>query len=360
MSEALFNSFPGSDKSAWREAAQKELSGKDPFTELTFDIGSITLKPYYNGLDTEGMQPAVLDVSQDIYLGPRGWLNTPKILVENEIDANKIALGHLNNGADGLLFEINKPIVFDKLLSGIQLPYCAVFFMVESAQSALITDFEQYVKSKQVDSSQLVGGFFWTTPISSEIASTTHAIKSWNRFNSLGIVVNPDSDPVKEIANALTESVRVISDAGKDSVSKICFSINTGTDFFSDIAKLKCLRRLWTQIQGAYQAPQTHLHIHGVSSLWTNEKYSPNGNMIKSTTSALSAVLGGCDSITVQSDDIKSPFKERVARNVLNILREESKLNQPADPTAGSYFLEEYIEQLSQHAWQQFQDDMKS
>ncbi|MGE0588200.1 MAG: methylmalonyl-CoA mutase family protein [Cyclobacteriaceae bacterium] len=360
MSDALFNSFPGSDKNAWKEAAQKELSGKDPFTELTFDIGPITLKPYYDESDTNGLQPETLDVAQDLYLGPRGWFNSPKVVVVDETTANNVALNHLINGADAVLFEISGPVSLDKLFSKIKLPYCAVFFLVDAAQSRLITDFEQYVTNKKVDTSQLVGGFFWTSPISSEIASRAQAIKHWNRFNPLGIVVKPNSDPTKEIAEGLCEAVRVISDAGKDSVSKICFSINTGTDFFSDIAKLKCLRRLWRQIQGAYVAPQTHLHIHGISSPWTNEKYSPNGNMIKSTTSALSAVLGGCDSITVESEDDKSPFKERVARNVLNILREESKLNQPADPTAGSYFLEDCIEQFSQRAWQQFQDLVKS
>ncbi|MCB0489174.1 MAG: methylmalonyl-CoA mutase family protein [Cyclobacteriaceae bacterium] len=360
MSDALFNSFPGSDKKAWKEAAQKELSGKDPFTELTFETGSITLKPYYDESDTDDLQPETLDVAQDIYLGPRGWFNTPKILVQDESESNKTALNHLNNGADALLFEINTPVSLDKLFSGINLPYCGVFFMVDAAQSALITDFEQYVKGKQVDTSQLIGGFFWTSPISSNIVANSNTIKHWNRFNPLGIVVKPNSDPSVEIAEALWEAATVIADTGKDSVSKICFSVNTGTDFFSDIAKLKCLRRLWQQIQGAYNVTQTHLHIHGISSSWTDEKYSPNGNMIKSTTSALSAVLGGCDSITVESEDVKSSFKERVARNVLNILREESKLNQPADPIAGSYFLEDYIEQLSQTAWQRFQDLVKS
>lgn len=356
MSEALFNSFPGSDKNIWKEAAQKELSGKDPFAELTFDIGSITLKPYYDRSDTDGLQQDALDVSPDVYLGPRGWLNTPKVLVTSEIEANKVALEHLNHGADAIVFEISSSITLDKLLSGIKLPYCAVYFMCDAEQSGLLTDFEHYVKDSQIDTSNLTGGFFWRSPISPDVISKTSVMRQWKRFFPLGILVHFSNDPSEEISGSLLEAVRIISDAGKDSITQICFAINIDTDFFSSIAKLKCLRWLWRQIQGAYGAPQTHLHIHGISPAWMNEKYSPNGNMIKSTTAALSAVLGGCDSISVESDEIQSHFKERVARNVLNIIREESKLNQPADPTAGSFFLEAYIEQLSQRAWRKFQD----
>jgi methylmalonyl-CoA mutase len=98
--------------------------------------------------------------------------------------------------------------------------------------------------------------------------------------------------------------------------------------------------------------------IHGLSPFWNDSSYEPNANMLKSTTTAMSAILGGCDAITIVPEDENNEggFKSRVARNVLTILREESYLNLTADATVGSYYLENLIEQISISAWKKFQE----
>jgi methylmalonyl-CoA mutase len=78
--------------------------------------------------------------------------------------------------------------------------------------------------------------------------------------------------------------------------------------------------------------------------------------MLKSTTTAMSAILGGCNVITIMPEEDEGSFKSRVARNVLTILREESYLNLTADATVGSYYLENLIEQISISAWKKFQE----
>ena len=77
--------------------------------------------------------------------------------------------------------------------------------------------------------------------------------------------------------------------------------------------------------------------------------------MLKSTTSAISCILGGCDLITVEPEEEGNPLKSRIGRNVLTLLREESHLNQPADAAAGSYYLESLTDQMAKEAWTQFQ-----
>ena len=77
--------------------------------------------------------------------------------------------------------------------------------------------------------------------------------------------------------------------------------------------------------------------------------------MLKSTSAALAAILGGCDALTVQPEN-ENPMMARIARNVSSILREESHLSKVADPTAGSYYLESLTNQLAINAWKKFQN----
>jgi methylmalonyl-CoA mutase len=73
--------------------------------------------------------------------------------------------------------------------------------------------------------------------------------------------------------------------------------------------------------------------------------------MIKATTSAMAAICGGCDILTVEPENTSDATIQRIALNVSSVLREESFLNKVADPTAGSYFLESLVNELCEKAW---------
>ena len=136
----------------------------------------------------------------------------------------------------------------------------------------------------------------------------------------------------------------------------IAFSVSLGTDFFAEIATLKALRLLWHQLVGAY-AKGTHIpaFVHAMSMPWPADKYPPRGHLLKMTTSAMSAVLGGCDALTLCAEEPGNPAMERVARNISSLLREESHLADVADPTAGSYYLDSLVDKVARNAWTLFQ-----
>jgi methylmalonyl-CoA mutase len=81
--------------------------------------------------------------------------------------------------------------------------------------------------------------------------------------------------------------------------------------------------------------------------------------MLRATLEAMAAVLGGCDTLTVEPYnrrfDTPDSLSRRVARNVHAILREESYLDKVADPAAGAYFIENTTYALAAQAWQLFQ-----
>ena len=166
----------------------------------------------------------------------------------------------------------------------------------------------------------------------------------------------------EEIATALAQVVRQIdflTDRGvplRLALQVPAFQVNVDIDFFLNIAKLKVIRILWHNVVKSFDAlADVPIYIHACSPVWSKNEYQPNGNMLKGTTAALSAILGGCDALTILPEDSNNSTMSRVARNVSSIIREESQLSKVSDPTAGSYYLESLINQLSIESWQLFQ-----
>jgi len=128
-----------------------------------------------------------------------------------------------------------------------------------------------------------------------------------------------------------------------------------------EIAKLRAARLLWARIVEQYQpaSPESaKMRIHSVTASWNKTIYDPYVNMLRTTTEAMSAALGGADMITVLPFDLnyKEPdgFSMRMARNQQIILKEESSLDKVVDPAAGSYYIENLTASLADAAWRLF------
>jgi len=343
----------------WLNAASLELDGANPIDKLSISKGALTIKPYYAKSTTDQKADFALKPSTNPYYGARAWNNTPRISIVDEKKANEIALHYLNSGADGILFEpLKSNLRFDTLLNQIKPEYCTLSFLIRTDFSNNAFDFIKWWKHGGIVDS-LTGNFFW------EKFADVPETQSKN-FYSLGVLISPEKNAEDEIAGALQKSVYLLDTFTKQGkqpnevIDQLSFSISIGTDFFLEIAKLRSLRNLWYQVQGAYGIMEIKpIHIHASSTAWNTEAFNPHGNMIKSTTAAMAAILGGCDSLTIEAEDQENEMMNRVARNVSSILREESYLSKVADATAGSYYLDSLTDQLSEKAWQKFQTHMK-
>ncbi len=100
------------------------------------------------------------------------------------------------------------------------------------------------------------------------------------------------------------------------------------------------------------------MFIHSITTDWNKTLYDPNVNMLRLTTEAMAAILGGCDSLLVKPYDscYREPgdFSERIARNIQIILKEESYFDKVVDPAAGSYYIEALTDSLVESAWHLF------
>jgi len=178
---------------------------------------------------------------------------------------------------------------------------------------------------------------------------------------------NAGANAVQEIAFALATGVRYLRemDARGLSVDETArhmqFGFSVGNHFFMEVAKLRAARLLWARVVeasgGGVEAQQ--MALHGRTSARQRTAYDPYVNILRSTTEAFSAILGGVDSLHVGAFDealgLPGEFSRRIARNTQLILRDESHLDNVIDPAGGSWYVETLTDRVAHEAWTLFQ-----
>lgn len=135
------------------------------------------------------------------------------------------------------------------------------------------------------------------------------------------------------------------------SPAKLIFRTSLGVDVFTEIAKLRALRMLWSGVLCSSKRDDLPARIHGIASrrvLTTRDRWV---NMHRNTGAAFAAQLGCADLFTPQAFAADDANADRVARSTATILAEESHLDAVRDPAAGSYAIEELTQDYARAAW---------
>ncbi|HBY58477.1 MAG TPA: hypothetical protein DEH78_01560, partial [Solibacterales bacterium] len=152
---------------------------------------------------------------------------------------------------------------------------------------------------------------------------------------------------VQELAYALAAAVEQLAGGAQPA-----FVFAVGSNYFFEIAKLRAARLLWQQVAGAFGLTgPSGVTIHARTARANKSLYDPYTNLLRVTTEALSAAIGGCDALTVEAFG----FHAHLADNVQHVIREEAHIDKVADPAAGSYYIESLTQSLAQEAWTLFQ-----
>ena len=346
----LFKDFSKHSKKDWSQTASGEIEGKNPDEILAWKAETITGKAYYDKTDLPALDFSI-PPSNDPYLGNRAWRNMPLVTVDATKKANQLALNHLQSGADGVLFDIRSSSDCDLnvLLEGIQWPFCMIGFWVSESEANFGKSIADFVATKNWESNSLTGFLLWDAfpKNSSAIAA------SLNKFSALKIFTlrSGSGTGIDELADVVKKGIDFLEDSSERSalISTIGFSISCGSDFFIEIAKLKALRKIWAEVVQSYGIKSFHskdIFVHACSESWIKEAFQPHANMLKSTTAAMASIAGGCDALTVYSEKEEDSTMSRIARNVSNVLREESHFNKVADSMAGSYYVDSLVAQI--------------
>jgi methylmalonyl-CoA mutase len=370
-----FPEFSPLSAEQWQAQLARELKGTDP-ARLRWTLpGGVVAEPYYahEAWTALGGAPAPLPprpapcrnvVPLHVPPGTDGRLQ-----IEQGADA-------LARGAQGLHFMLKgNPAQFalEALAERLPLGTTWVGYTVEQAPDVLLARLRDALPGQ---APQGIMRYMPTAvPEGAELLPFRAVLaRDWPAFSAVAVngmyFGNHGATLPQQLGFALSTAATLLAELpdaetnlGAAEVARaLHLDISIGTSFFPEIARLRAARQLWATLFQAYGLPPAlalSLPIHATTSTWHQTTLDAHTNLLRHTTEAMSAVLGGADSMQVATFDClyqaPNEFGARLARNTLSVLLEESHLDWVADPAAGSYFLETLTDELARAGWAEFQ-----
>ena len=359
--ELTFDEFLPVSKSDWINKVNKELRNRK-LSELDWKpfpgIDDFELHPYYDAEDT--VELAYIKAYHASQAGrSKGWTNYVKIKVSEEAATRKIALNDIAQGATGIIFEIDRPCNFDQLLNGLPGSNTEISFNAEN-YPGFSDDYGDYL-NRMVTATDPQSGFIRTDRTTGlQIFTSGKNVAAKKRV--LSLQADAVLNPLEELYVILRQALKIMEegiDTGlqpEDLSGRFFIISNAGPDYFMELAKLRAIRILFRAFVAAYGVTRNKIkdiYILSVSQKWINDAYAPHENMLKNTSAAMSAIIGGCNGLLIESEN-EEPLSRRIALNVSTIIKEESYLDKVSDPAAGSYFIDRITHQLIKETWKKF------
>ncbi|MFC4769700.1 methylmalonyl-CoA mutase family protein [Effusibacillus consociatus] len=417
----LFSEFPIPSYEQWREVTEKSLKGASFETKLmTNTYEEFTLQPIYRKEDIErllhvsnfpGFAPYVRGTKALGYV-IRPWEVCQEISPGTPEEFNRAAQNDLQRGQTMLNLVLDRAALsglnpdeakpedvgnkgvsifrredLDTALDDINLEKVPLYIQTGALGLPILALLLSHLEAQGKDPQKLSGCIGMnplgalvqegTIPCPLETAYdameqiTNWAIRNAPQLQTILVEGHPyhnaGGSAVQELAFSLAtavEYIRALLNRGssiEEIASKIRFSFSIGSNFFMEIAKVRAARMLWANIVRAFGGSDEvqKMTIHARTSAWTKTIHDPYVNMLRSTTEAFAAIVGGVDSLHVSPFDeairTADEFSRRIARNTQFILEQEANLSRVVDPAGGSWYVESLTDSIAQKAWELFQ-----
>jgi methylmalonyl-CoA mutase len=364
MKHSLFSEFDPISSKQWKQKIQFELKGEDYNDTLIWNSPeNIKVKPFYNQEDLQENLP--------VNPNANGFKICQKIFVYDLEKSIERALESIERGADTIFFTIeNETIDVNKLLEKLPLETCEIYFNLTFISVNYISKIETIAKSRNAKIycnldpiGQLAKDGNWFKTQEKDNFETLNLISkqvsncSIISINS-SLYQNAGANMVQELAYSLAHANEYLNRISTIN-QPIVFKISVGTSYFFEIAKLRAYRILFNSIAKEYNL---NLECHLVVTPTKRNKtiYDYNVNMLRTTTECMSAIIGGADAIAnLPYDSLyhkDNEFGDRIARNQLLILKNESYFDKVNNPADGTYYIESLTLQLAEKALILFKD----
>ncbi|MGB8845171.1 MAG: methylmalonyl-CoA mutase family protein, partial [Terracidiphilus sp.] len=370
--ERLLEKFPPVSTTEWQAAIARDLKGADPEKRLTWrtDEG-LGVKPFYRAEDLAGL--TCVDAAPGDFPYRRGARATGEWRIREEIDAadaeeaNRMACAAVAAGAEGIAcsgFLVESSRELEKLLRGLdEIP---VHF--ERASEPLLRMLIErrngapYAAQISTGCDALASVEFAAETIMASPAGLTPFTIHGAAFAEAGATA------VEEAGFALAAGVDFLAALVERRVdvnhaaAALEFSFAVGSNYFFEIAKFRAFRMLWARavesFGGTHEAARARIAAR--TSRWNKTVYDPHVNILRATTEAMAAVMGGADTVTVTPFDAcyeaPNEASRRLARNTQLLLKHEACLGRVADAGGGSFALETITDFLAREGWRVFQN----
>ena len=367
----LLQEFPAVSTQLWEEAIARDLKGADYKKKLIWQTEEgPAVKPYYRAEDIAALE--LPDVAPGAFPYLRSARSTGDWRIREEIEAadpeqaNQAARSAVAAGAEEIAFlkvAIKNGSDLGMLLVGLHdIP---VHF--ETAGEPLLRLLIEQFREREDQRSITTGWNPLADPdFAAEVLCT--APPALVPFTLGGSELEESgATVVEEIGFALAAGIEYLAEMQARNINadraatSVGFAFAISSNYFFQIAKFRALRMLWARAVESFggSAESARARILARTSRWNETIYDPHVNVLRATTEAMSAVLGGVDSVIVAPFDecYKTPEEasRRLARNTQIILKREALLAQVADPGAGSYCLEAITDSLAREGWRSIQ-----
>jgi methylmalonyl-CoA mutase len=395
-------SFPPPTYEEWKQEVEKSLKGKPVEKLYSTTYENLRIKPIYTREDIESLEHIeqypgfpgyVRGIEANGYIG-EAWAVSQELSANSAKEWNEIVKHDLARGQteihlllDRLGFSVTSLNDLEEMFSGISLQDYSLRVDAGESSLAFFALLAAYLQKQQIPLER-VRGTIGMDPLASlvkkgQLSSSLTIlydvmadITAWTKENmpNLKTIIvhsepyhNGGANAVQELAFAFATAVEYLNECLNrgltidEAAQRIGFSFAIGANFFMEIAKLRAARLVWTNIVQAFGGNEESqkMSIHARTSHFTKTVYDPYVNMLRATTEAFAATIGGANSLHVSPFDEAiqqaDEFSRRIARNTQLILLEESHLGKVIDPAGGSYYVESLTAQLAEEAWKLFQ-----
>ncbi len=401
--------------SDWEILATKELKA-DPSTLIRNTPEGIDIKPLYTSADVAGIQetlpgfaPFTRGARATMYAG-REWTIRQYAGFSTAEESNAFYRKALAAGQKGLSvafdlathrgYDSDHPrvvgdvgkagvaidsvedmkILFDGIplsemsvsmtMNGAVIPILASFIVVGEEQGVKRSELSGTIQNDILKEFIVRNTYIYPPEPSMRLVADIieYTAREMPKFNSISIsgyhMQEAGATLVQELAFTLAdgrEYVRAAIAKGLDVdafAGRLSFFFAIGMNFFMEAAKLRAARQLWSRIMAEFnpqKADSLMLRTHCQTSGVSLQEQDPYNNIVRTAFEAMSAVLGGTQSLHTNSFDeaiaLPTAFSSRIARNTQLILQHETGLTDVVDPLAGSYYVESLTTELADKAW---------
>ena len=392
--EKLFSDFVAPSAQEWREKIEVDLKGADYQKKMVWKTNEgFSMEPFYRKEDVENLAtvnalPGDFPYVRGNKAADNSWYVRQDIKCGDcAKEANAKALDVLNRGVDSLGFivpgeKVNKEYV-EARLEGILAECVELNFRtcqchcVELAQILV-----EYFEAKGYDKARLAGSISFDplekmvmkgkdTEGKLAVAKTlVETLAAYPLFRAVAVnayrLTDAGAYSYQDLGYALAwgnEYMAQLTEAGVPAelaAENIKFNLGINGVYFMEIAKLRAARMLWAHVVGQYtdNKEAAKMHVCAYTTTYNQTVFDSYVNMLRSQTEAMSAALGGVESLVVVPFDAPyetpTDFAERIARNQQLLLKDECHFDRMVDVAGGSYFIEQLTKSLSEQAWNLF------
>jgi methylmalonyl-CoA mutase len=391
----------------WTELAEKQMKGKSVDTLNWTTPEGIVVKPLYTAEDLEGLEtantlpgmaPYVRGPMATMYTG-RPWTIRQYAGFSTAKESNAFYHKALAAGQKGLSvafdlathrgYDSDHPrvsgdigkagvaidsvedmkILFDGIpldemsvsmtMNGAVIPILAGYIVAAEEQGVAHDKLDGTIQNDILKEYLTRNTYIYPPEPSMRIISDIMAFCSGEmpKYNTISIsgyhMMEAGANSVLQTAFTLADGVEYVKAALKSGLDvdtfapRLSFFFGIGMNFFMDIAMLRAARCLWYQLMSQFNPKNpksSMLRTHCQTSGWSLTEQDPYNNVIRTTLEAMSAALGGTQSLHTNSFDeaigLPTDFSARIARNTQIIIQEESQICRVIDPLGGSYYME--------------------